>query len=44
MMYEWQGFSCPVKGWRYEKETMRKLHDEGKIFYPKDNQGNFDFI
>jgi DNA modification methylase len=22
---------------------MQKLHDEGKIFYPKDTQGNFDF-
>jgi DNA modification methylase len=42
MMYEWQGFSYPVKGWRYEKETMQKLHDEGKIFYPLDSNGNYD--
>jgi DNA modification methylase len=43
MMYEWQGFSFPVKGWRYEKETMQKLHDESKIYYPKDTNGNLDF-
>jgi DNA modification methylase len=43
MMYEWQGFSFPVKGWRYEKDTMQKLHEEGKIFYPKDDNGNYDF-
>ena len=43
MMYEWQGFSFPVKGWRYEKETMQKLHDEGKIYYPIDSKGNLDF-
>ena len=43
MMYEWQGFSYPVKGWRYEKETMQKLHDEGKIYYPKDKNGDFDY-
>jgi len=43
MMYEWQGFSCPAKGWRYEKETMQKLHDEGKIYYPKDKNGKFDY-
>jgi hypothetical protein len=43
MMYEWQGFSYPVKGWRYEKETMQKLHDEGKIYYPKDQNGKFDY-
>jgi len=43
MMYEWMGFSYPVKGWRYEKATMQKLHDEGKIYYPKDNKGNYNF-
>jgi DNA modification methylase len=43
MMYEWQGFSFPAKGWRYEKETMQKLHEEGKIYYPKDTNGNLDF-
>jgi len=43
MMYEWKGFSFPAKGWRYEKETMQKLHDEGKIYYPKDINGNYDY-
>lgn len=26
MMYEWLGFPYPVKGWRYQRETMQKLH------------------
>jgi DNA modification methylase len=43
MMYEWQGFPYPVKGWRYEKETMQKLHNEGKINYPIDSIGNYDY-
>jgi DNA modification methylase len=43
MMYEWMGFPFPVKGWRYETATMQKLHDDGRIYYPKDKQGNFDF-
>jgi DNA modification methylase len=43
MMYEWQGFPYPAKGWRYEKETMQKLHDEGKIYYPTTVQGNYDY-
>ena len=43
MMYEWQGFPYPAKGWRYEKETMQKLHDEGKIYYPTTAQGNSDY-
>jgi adenine-specific DNA-methyltransferase len=36
MMYEWMGFSSPEKGWRYSKETMQKLHNEGRIWYPDD--------
>jgi len=43
MMYEWYGFSFPAKGWRYEKETMQKLHDEGRIYYPIDKNGNYDY-
>lgn len=34
MMYEWMGHSSPPNGWRYSKETMAKLHDEGRIWYP----------
>lgn len=34
--YEWQGYQPPERGWRYEKATMQKLHDEGRIYYPED--------
>ncbi len=43
MMYEWRGFDFPVKGWRYQKETMQKLHDEGRINYPQKKDGSLDF-
>jgi len=43
MMYEWMGFPFPDKGWRYQKETMQKLHDEGRIWYPRHKDGTFDF-
>lgn len=36
MTYEWMGHAPPEKGWRYSKETMQKLHDEGRIWYPDD--------
>ena len=42
MMYEWLGFSYPVKGWRYSQETMQKLHDEGRIHYPRLKTGEPD--
>lgn len=43
MMYNWLGFPSPEKGWRYEKDTMTKLNDEGRIYYPKKKDGSFDF-
>jgi len=42
MMYEWQGFAYPPKGWRYQRETMQKLHDEGRIYYPTLANGELD--
>ena len=34
LTYEWRGHQPPAKGWRYSQETMSKLHDEGRIWYP----------
>ena len=42
MMYEWMGFPFPKKGWRYQRETMQKLHDEGRIWYPRLPNGDLD--
>ena len=27
----------PVKGWRYQRDRMRQLHDEGRVHYPATN-------
>lgn len=43
MMYEWMGFPYPAMGWRYQKGTIEKLHNEGRIYYPRNNQGEYDF-
>jgi len=43
MTYEWMGFPPPEKGWRYQRETMKKLHDEGRIYYPNHANGTFNF-
>ncbi len=42
MMYDWMGFAHPKKGWRYSKETMQQLHDEGRIYYPRHEDGTLD--
>jgi site-specific DNA-methyltransferase (adenine-specific) len=36
LMYEWMGYPHPKKGWRYSRETMQELHEQGRIFYPED--------
>ena len=43
MMYEWQGFPCPPKGWRYQESTMQELHDQDRIHYPARLDGTPDF-
>jgi site-specific DNA-methyltransferase (adenine-specific) len=42
MMYEWNGFPYPPMGWRYQRDTMQRLHDEGRIWYPTDKAGILD--
>ncbi|MDQ1900208.1 DNA methyltransferase [Paracoccus sp. WLY502] len=39
MMYEWKGHESPPKGWRYSRETMARLDQEGRIWYPRNNRG-----
>lgn len=34
--YEWKGYQPPARGWRFSAETMQRLHEEGRIHYPKD--------
>jgi adenine specific DNA methylase Mod len=36
MTYAWCGHEPPAYGWRYSVETMTRLHDEGRIWYPAD--------
>lgn len=42
LMYPWLEFPHPAKGWRYSKETMQRLHDEGRINYPRRHDGTPD--
>lgn len=43
MMYEWMGYPFPDKGWRYQRETMQRLHDDGRLHYPKNKLGQPDY-
>lgn len=43
LMFTYKGFPPPVKGWRYSIDTMEKLDSEGRIYFPKQNNGDFDF-
>jgi DNA modification methylase len=39
LMYEYKGYPCPAKGWRYSFESMQQLDEEGKLLFPKDPKG-----
>ena len=34
LTYEWKGHAPPPNGWRYSLETMAKLDEQGRIWYP----------
>jgi len=36
LRYEWMGYQPHPNGWAYSRETMQRLHDEGRIWYPAD--------
>lgn len=42
MMYEWKGFEFPPNGWRYSRETMQRLDEDGRIWYPRTASGDLD--
>ncbi len=42
MMYDWLGFQYPAMGWRYQTETMQRLHDDGRIAYPTNSDGSYN--
>ena len=39
LMYEYKGYQPPKNGWRYSLETMQRLDDEGRIWYPDSKEG-----
>jgi DNA modification methylase len=41
--YIYKGFYPPEKGWRYSIDTMEKLDSEGRIYFPKMKNGDFDY-
>ncbi len=43
MMYEWLGYPYPAKGWRFQRRTMQKLHDEERLYYPTNADGTPDY-
>jgi len=36
LVYEYKGYQPPTNGWRYERSTMDRLHDEGRLVLPED--------
>ena len=41
--FEWRGWPPPAKGWSMTRETLQRLHDEGRIRYPMYSDGSPDY-
>ena len=42
LTYEWKGFPPHPNGWAYSRETMRRLDEQGRIWYPTLADGSHD--
>lgn len=36
LVYDFLGYIPPTNGWRYERSTMNRLHNEGRLHLPED--------
>lgn len=36
LRYEYKGYAAPDKGWAVSIETMKKMEDEGRLYFPSD--------
>jgi DNA modification methylase len=39
LTYPYKGFDPPAKGWRVDKDAMKKLDDEGRLIFPSKPDG-----
>lgn len=42
LMYEWRGYHPHQNGWAYSRETMKRLDDDCRIWYPTLPDGSHD--
>lgn len=43
LQFKWMGYDHPANGWCGDRAHMQRLHDEGRLHYPTDNDGNLDY-
>lgn len=39
LVYEYRGYKPPDKGWRYNLKSMKRLDNEGRIYFPENKKG-----
>lgn len=35
LTFEWKGYQPPANGWRYDRDAMKRLDEEGLLLYPE---------
>lgn len=43
LIFEWKGYAPPKNGWRYNREAMSRLHDQGLLIYPEDKSKRIQY-
>ncbi|MFT8891359.1 MAG: site-specific DNA-methyltransferase [Acetobacter papayae] len=43
LTFEWKGYQPPENGWRYDRDAMRKLDEEGLLLYPESKENRIQY-
>jgi len=43
LIFEWKGYQPPKNGWRYNRDAMQKLDEEGLLIYPASKEHRIQY-
>ncbi|MDF1822248.1 MAG: site-specific DNA-methyltransferase [Alcanivoracaceae bacterium] len=43
LTFEWKGYQPPANGWRYDRDAMKRLDEEGLLLYPESKERRIQY-
>ena len=43
LIFDWKGYKPPKNGWRYNREAMERLDNQGLLLYPESKEKRIQF-